>query len=468
MYYFILTRVLYNMNKTIKAFSIVTIISALTRFISFVFKIYLSRVLGAEGMGLYQITISIISLLIAIAASGIPTTISRNVAENTCLNKIDTEREYFTSSLIVSMFLVSIPSSILLIFPNILNLVFQDDRCINLFFLMLPLVLTTALYSIFRAYLWGKKRFFSFSITELIDEVIKVLFALILFSFPILNIDKFYSYTIAMIISDVITLSIIFVLFKKNGGKFAKPLYIPESLKCSTPITLSRVSSSLLSSFLSITIPMLLTSQFTLSTQEATAEFGRASGMVMPLIFAPATILGSLGVVLIPEASALFAKNNIKTLENKFNKTFLFSSLIISLFTLLYLSFGNEIGLILYKDKKIGMYLFIALYIMMPQGINGIFVSMLNSIKKENKTFLSYTISAAFLILIVYLTPKYIGIYSYFISLMVFNFVSMVLNYIFLRKNMKIKLINFVVAISSYLTSIILGLFIKQLVGIIL
>ncbi|MDR2635183.1 MAG: oligosaccharide flippase family protein, partial [Clostridiales bacterium] len=64
-----------------KSVATVTAFSVMTRMLGFVFKIYMSRTFGAETVGLYQIGMSVLSLLFAFTASGISPILSRRVAE---------------------------------------------------------------------------------------------------------------------------------------------------------------------------------------------------------------------------------------------------------------------------------------------------------------------------------------------------------------------------------------------------
>ena len=67
------------MNNTLKSFSIVTVFSVLTRLMSFLFKIWMSRSLGAETVGLYQIALSVILLLFSLTGSA-GVVLSRKIA----------------------------------------------------------------------------------------------------------------------------------------------------------------------------------------------------------------------------------------------------------------------------------------------------------------------------------------------------------------------------------------------------
>ena len=73
------------MKRVFKAFALVTAVSVATRLMSFLFKIYLSRELGAEVLGLYQIVMSVLSLMSCVGSSGLPVTLSRFVAEGKAL-----------------------------------------------------------------------------------------------------------------------------------------------------------------------------------------------------------------------------------------------------------------------------------------------------------------------------------------------------------------------------------------------
>ena len=60
-----------------RAAAMVTIFSVVEKFFGFVYRIVLSRTLGSEGMGIYQVALSVFAVLATIAAAGLPLTGSR-------------------------------------------------------------------------------------------------------------------------------------------------------------------------------------------------------------------------------------------------------------------------------------------------------------------------------------------------------------------------------------------------------
>ena len=67
-------------NNFVKSFFKVTSISIITRLVSFIFHIYLSRIFGALNIGIYSIASSVFVMFACFAASGFPVTLSRKIA----------------------------------------------------------------------------------------------------------------------------------------------------------------------------------------------------------------------------------------------------------------------------------------------------------------------------------------------------------------------------------------------------
>ena len=124
------------MKKFLRAFAVVTTLSTVTRLVSFVFKIYLSRSLGAEILGLYQITMSVMMLFAALSASGLPVTLSRLTAEGEALCGKDKMHGAFTSAMLCALMLAATVITFFIAFPSVLYRLFSDPRCVRLFVVM--------------------------------------------------------------------------------------------------------------------------------------------------------------------------------------------------------------------------------------------------------------------------------------------------------------------------------------------
>ena len=90
----------------------VTAFSIIERFLGFAYRIYLSRNLGSEGVGIYQIVLSVVGLLITLTASGIPITVSRMMIKNSTENGKNTSGNTVFSGIFLSL-CMSLPVTVL-------------------------------------------------------------------------------------------------------------------------------------------------------------------------------------------------------------------------------------------------------------------------------------------------------------------------------------------------------------------
>ena len=410
-----------------------TSIAVITRGISFIFKIFISRELGAEVMGLYQICFSVFSLFAAIAVSGIPVTVSRITAESQALGDEKNQRSAVTAALLISLMISMTMCTIFYAFPSLTSFFFTDERCSRLFLILLPTMFTSCVYAVIRSHFWGKRNFFVYSAAEAADEIIKVA-ACALFIFLLQNVVSLeYSLAYAMLVSDCIVAVMLIAVFFKSGGRLAYPSMGKQVIKSSAPLTVTRLCGSMMGMFISLALPAVLVNACGLTSAEATAEYGRATGMVMPLLLAPSSVVGSLSVVMIPEIAARNAGGG-RDLTSAIERSTNFTCAVACAAFIAFAACGREIGSLLYADEKVGAQLSFAAFIVLPLSLNAITSASLNSLGRENRTFLSSVIGYVFLIAGILLLPRYMGIYGYYTSFFIFHCVTLLCNRIQLNR----------------------------------
>ena len=75
----------------------------LTRIIGFFYRIFLSHTIGAEGIGIFQLTLPIQTLIISITAGGMQTAISYTAASCSALKKSGKAKDYFLTGSALSV-----------------------------------------------------------------------------------------------------------------------------------------------------------------------------------------------------------------------------------------------------------------------------------------------------------------------------------------------------------------------------
>ena len=417
----------------------VTMLSLIERALGFVYRIFLSRTLGAEGVGIYQIALSVVGLLITITASGIPITVSRIMIKNSA----EYEKNDSGSIVFAGVFLslaISLPITVLLfLFPNTFSFIFTDKRCYEVLKIILPGVVITSIYAVIRGYFWGQKKFLTYSLIELFEEIVMLVFGIALILNMQNTLDGVKRASYAVLISYALSFIVASVFYFLHGGKFNNPAkQFKPLIVSSAPITTMRTTTSLINTLIAIVLPARLVLSG-VSNQVALSSFGELSGMSIPLIYIPSTLIGSIALVLVPELSENYYKNNNLTLKNNIEQAIKCSVFISSLIIPVFLSMGKELGFLLYNNVNAGVYVKNACIIMFPMSITMITTSILNSLNLEKHTLIYYLIGASFLMICIYFLPKYLGVYSLVLGLLLSYVTTAVLNLILIQKTCKIK-----------------------------
>ena len=80
------------------------------KFFGFLYRVILSRTLGSEGMGIYQLALSVFAVLVTVTSSGIPLTVSRLITKHRTRGDAKAEHSTVTAA-IVAVLIFSVPGT---------------------------------------------------------------------------------------------------------------------------------------------------------------------------------------------------------------------------------------------------------------------------------------------------------------------------------------------------------------------
>jgi stage V sporulation protein B len=154
-----------------------SIIVFLVKMIGAFVRIPLFRILGAEGVGLYQMIYSLYALILTLVTGGIPTTITLYTAK---------DRQLGLKMLKVSVILLALIGVIVGLLCHALAyrlaIVLGDSRLELPIKFIAPALVLVPLLSVVRGYMQGLEYYSSLAISELIEQVFRVLTMIILVS----------------------------------------------------------------------------------------------------------------------------------------------------------------------------------------------------------------------------------------------------------------------------------------------
>ena len=422
------------MRKFFKAVAVVTVFSVCEKFLGFLYRIYLSRAIGAEGVGAYQVALSVFGFLFTLIASGTPITLSRLMTKYRAENKPERVAKAITAAISYTLCIAIPVCFTLYLLGDKLSFLFADKRSQTAFFILLPALIFTSVYSVLRGVFWGNKDFLPYSVIELLEEICMIVVGIIVITFMHDKTQGAIGASIAVITSYVLSFTLATIMFFARKGKLANPKSeFKPIILAATPITAMRTVNALAISLVSVILPhRLLAAGFTES--EAMSLFGSAAGQAIPLLFIPTTLIGSFTLDLIPDISENFYKKKSRALKLDVEKAVKFTSVLTCFFIPVFFVCGKHLGIIIFDSAECGEYLTASAYLMLFMGLSNITTSILNSIGCETRTLLYCVIGGVLMLVSIWVLPAYIGIYALLVGFSFVYVITTLLNIYLLKK----------------------------------
>lgn len=403
-------------NPIIQGTLILSLAGIFTRIIGFYYRIFLSNTIGAKGLGLYHMIFPIFSLFYAICVSGVQIATSKFTAAYNAKKEYNDMFGIVNTSIII-VFILSLLSMIICFsFSDFIAINILDDKnTSSLIKIMSFSIIFCSIHSCITGFFLGLKNTKIPAVTQIIEQVSRILFVLILtnFLFSVNIIPNVSIAVLGLVAGDFFSAvsSIFFYIFKKK--KYDLPekskYYFKEIITLAYPISINRFLQSTLNAAESTLIPLMLIS-YGLTRSDALSIYGIFTGMALPLILFPSSITSSLSSLLLPSVSEDFAKNNYSKLKTNTSKLICYSTLLGVLFTIFFLVFGNLLCKLLFKNEDVAIYINILSWLCPFLYLCSTSCSILNGLGFTKKTCFHNILSGLIrLSFIVFFVPK-IGI----------------------------------------------------------
>ena len=434
-------------NTIIKGTFILTIAGLLTRIIGFFYKIFLSKALGAELLGVYSLIFPIYGICFTLYASGIQTGISKLVAEEIGYGNEQRARKVLRTGVLIS-FTIAITLSVLLYQTSdwIATYYLLEPKCASSLRILAYLFPFCGITACINGYYFGKKKASVPAATQLLEQVVRVSFV---YLFALWLGEGDFSVTCELAVWGIVLGEIASNLYNIISLQFGKlkipdldassPSFVKPLAKITLPLTMNRLLLSVLHSIETVMIPAML-KKSGLSTAEALSLFGILNGMAIPFLMFPSTITNSLSVLLLPAISEAQAKKNVRLISHTVSISLKYS-LILGIFsTAFFAYFGKQLGYCVYGIKEAGTYLAILSWLCPLLYSATTLSSIINGLGKAHLTFINSIIGMSFrILLLAFIVPKY-GIMGFFITYLISQLVITGLDVFVVCKNISFPL----------------------------
>ena len=317
-------------NKLIKSTIILIMGGIITKVLSLIIKVVLTRSISTEVLGQYMLLTPTLLLIINLSQAGFPKAISKLVGEEETNNK-----KVVLSILPIQVINTTILMILIFVFAKTLSYKLLNNSNLYLGIISMALVVPfTTITSIINGYFLGKSNTLPIILSNTVELIIKLL--IYLFYLPIIS-NKSISYLICFlvitnVISEMISIIILMIFLPKSLDLRKKDFipkinYLRRSLSISIPTTTSKLIGSI-GYFLE---PIILTNilrKVGYSTRYISYNYGVITGYVIPLIILPSFITVAISDALLPNISNDYSKGNINRIKYKLKLSIIFCIII--------------------------------------------------------------------------------------------------------------------------------------------
>lgn len=405
-------------SKTIiKSALILTGANVVTRLLGFFYRIYMSKTIGAEGMGLYQIITPLYLLIWAISSSGLSTTMSKLTAQEKAKNQPGNVNRILTIALILSVSTALILSLLVHSFAEEISLyIIKDSRTALSLKWLSPCFPFMAAGSVIRGYFLGMQEAKIPALSQVIEQLVRMAAVYVLAdSFIPMGLE----YACGAAILGMALGEIISFLFTVLNLLYSAPKERPKipTMNIKTaflliftmamPLTLNRVAGSVYSTIENIILPQRL-QLYGMSQSQALSQLGRLSGMAMPLVMFPSSLLTALATAILPVVAQCSTLKNYSRISSVLKHSLLLTAVIACGTGGLFLSMGYEIGQLVYSEREIGSMMKLMSFICPFSYLQVTLSGVLNGLGEQLFIFKTNFISSVLnLISIYFLVPLY-------------------------------------------------------------
>lgn len=319
-------------DSFLKGALILTVAGFLVKILGAVYRIPLALMIKDEGMGLYQMAYPIYITLLSISTAGLPTAISKMVAEDMALGRYKNAYKIFVVSAAVLAFVGIFLTMVLISSARMLSVkVLQNPKAYYPIMSIAPAIFFVSLMSSFRGFFQGLQDMIPSAISQVVEQIGRVIAVFVLAT---LLLPRGVEYAaagaafgpVAGAVAGLLVLIIMYVrrrkdlIYQMQGDITLQPesvLHIVYRLFVfAIPITLGGLIAPIMNlADVAIVSRRLQVAGF--SVTRAAELYGQLTGMAGPLINLPVVVTTALSASLVPAISEAVAIKNTRLVAKR-------------------------------------------------------------------------------------------------------------------------------------------------------
>lgn len=421
---------------------ILTGVNLLLRFVGTTFQVYLSGKIGAEGIGLLQLVLSVGGFALTAGIAGIRTATMYLTATQLGLKKPENIAHTLSACVLYSILCSSTVAILLNVFAPQIAVGWignaGTEKAIRLYAGFLPV---SCLCGVMTGYFTAAGRIKTLAAVEVAEQLICIAVTMTLLATWAKNdiLRSCQSVIFGSGLGACLTLAVLVILRLLEKAPVGSPFPIRKKLlSTAVPLAVADDLKNGINTIENLMVPKRLALYGAVAAP--LAAYGTVCGMVFPVLMFPAAIVFSLAELLIPEMARCHAASKLSRIQHLTKRSlrlvFLYGSLFSGLLYLCALPLCQK----LYSSYEAGYYLRLYAFLAPMLYCDAIIDAMNKGLGKQKISvqfnLLTAVLDVAFLYV---LLPRY-GMEGYFISFLITHLINFLLSIGLLIKTVKIKI----------------------------
>lgn len=430
------------------------ITTLIIRTIGMWFRIYMSDKVGAEGIGLYQLVLTVYFFFVTITTSGINLTVTRLVTDFIAQNAASKAKYVTYKCLIISVTISMIFGILLFSFSDLIGVGFlKDERTVLSLKILAPSLPFMAFSACLRGYFYARRKIIQTSGEQLLEQIIEIGVFIFIFTFfaPQELTYSCCAIVIGTTFAEFISFFYSLALYLIDTRKFkCKPEKVPSLARKILPIAIPVTASSCLRSGLSAVENVLIPSglkKYGADYTKALSQYGLIGGMAMPVLTFPSVFIMPFATLIIPEMSQASIEKRVNGIHHMSEKMFRLTLMYSLPVMVIFMFFARNLGAALYQNDEVGIYIALLAPVVPLMYLDSVVDGMLKGLN-EQVSYLAYNIIDSILrvILTYILLPKF-GIAGVIIVIIVSELLNTTLSIARLLKvtNMRLMVFDWII-----------------------
>ena len=460
----------------IKGAILLLVCGLLGKVIGAFYRIPFSWIVGAEGVGLYQLVYPFYALILTISTSGLPSSISKLLSEQWAKGEHSLARKTFKYCMIMLLIFSAIGSLLIALLAYPISKIQGNQDAFVCYLAIAPAVFFVGIISGIRGYFQAKENMTPTAVSGLIEQVIKLVFGLgfaYIFNQSVVSstVGALFGVTISEILAAIYLIisyniskkKMVAVVLTETAVGLSNKQIRSQILKIALPIALGGLILPITLLIDSGLIVKILSK--TMSVSQATTLYGLQSGVVGSISNLPVVASMAVATAILPKISKEKVYNNNEVLTKSISHAIMFVLLVAIPCAICFYVFSEQIVLFLYNSSFSTAEIAVSTRLLKISCINIVFLSLaqvsssvLQGLGKVKTPMWSLLIGAVIktICLIVLVNNPQINIYGAEISDAACYLVAAVINIVVIHKTVSYN--NFVGILKVAAVSLIVGL----------